>query len=90
MNRDALAIAAMFVLVPCAAACKLFAPAMHTIEDIARAACVLVYSDPAVKDKLGGKTADEFCQVATVLAPFLEQQKAARMAATKRIAQGEP
>lgn len=91
MKREPFVIAAMFALVSCAAAlygCGL--PVAPTIESIAHAACELVYSDPALKDKLGGKTADEFCQIATVLAPFLEQQKAARMAATKRIAQGEP
>lgn len=91
MKRELVVMAAAILTV---VGCSLFTRGLHTLDDIAHAACVLTFSDPKLeadaKARMGGLTPEEFCKGEEVLRPFLEQQKAGMHAAKATLSRPAP
>lgn len=66
-------------LVGCAGAM----PILRTIDDIGSNLCLLAASRQP-EDKLGGKTAEEWCDIKENLQPFIDEALAAKRAASSR------
>lgn len=86
MNRGALSIAAMFVLVSCAAALHV----VRTIVDVADDACMATFSDPKLDPEMAkvmaGRTARETCNDVAIARQFVDAQRAAQKLAKASLA----